>query len=232
MKYVLLIVFISALFVSPAAAQNRKTFTINPGQKITDAIPKEEIFIYPEFVAGTVYFKSETAGAARLNYNELTSEIQFIDPNGDTLSLSEEPAIKFIVIKKDTFYYDKDCLKLLETVGETKLAAKPFFEFVNRQRVGGFGEATSASVEAHDKLSVSGTGLKDIVPKEIITLAKDRQLYVGDRFGHFKVASKKNILSLYGKKEKEAQTFLKENDINFASENDVKKLIVYLNSLN
>ena len=62
MKYVLLIVFVSALFVSPATAQTRKTFTINPGQKITDAIPKEEIFIYPEFVAGTVYFKSETAG--------------------------------------------------------------------------------------------------------------------------------------------------------------------------
>ena len=231
MKNVLPLFLGFLLFGLHVIAQKPKRFTVNPGQKVLDIIPKDEVYAYPAFAQGTVYLQNETVGTARLNYNAIISEIQFIDQKGDTISLAEEPEIKFIAVNKDTFYFDKVYVRLIGSYGHVKLASRDVFEISNRQKIGGFGETSSASIETYNKLIVNNSNQVDLVAKEILTLSKFKVLYVGDKFNHFKLANKKNISDLYGKKQKQAQAYLKENTVDFTNKEDVEKLILLLNAL-
>jgi hypothetical protein len=229
MKYLFLI--IAFCFCNATSAQTRKIFKILPGEKAGHVIPKTEIFSYPEFKPGSVLFKSGNYADALLNYNALYGDMQFIDHKGDTLGINNENTIKMIVVEKDTFYYDKYYLKLIAVHDKLLLAERQFFSFVNRQKKGGFGELSSASIETYNTTSYAGFS-KDIVAHEIITMGKYRTLYIGDKYNHFLPVNKKNLQEIYAKREKEIAVYLKENNVNFFNEEDVQKLINYFKDEN
>ena len=212
----------------PAQGQNRKTFTIKPGERVLTAIPREEVYTFADFVPGKVYFKNDQYAPSRLNYNALIGEIQFIDPKGDTLSLANEETIKLVVLQTDTFYFDGGYLHHLGEVGPSKLARREEFEVVNKQKLGGFGEASSAGIETYNHLTYRSF-FKDLVAQEVLTMAKKSTLYIGDRFNHFKEVNPKTVKEAFPNKQKEIKAYLKENKVNFSSEEAVKKLLVTMN---
>jgi hypothetical protein len=210
-----------------ANAQVRKTFKIKPGEKIIYALPPEEVFEYPNFIQSEIYFKKDGSGLARLNYNALYGEIQFIDPKGDTLSLDDEATVRFIVILSDTFYFDKLFVKQVKSFGEVRLAKRTYFKLVNSQKLGGFGETTGGSVDTYDRISSQGT-FKDLVAKEILTLAKDSALFLADRYRHLTRVSKKGLQSFYEGKESQIAAYLKENKVNYNDEADITRLMQFM----
>ena len=73
------------------SAQTKKTFTVNPGEKIVEAIPISEIYTNAEFRFGTIALKNGTSAWVKVNYNSVFGEMQFINPQkGDTISIAEE----------------------------------------------------------------------------------------------------------------------------------------------
>src|SRR5688500_2017083 len=177
---------------SIVGAQKRKTYTINPGIKVTEVIPKDEIFLYPDFTPGTVYFKTGTSSPGLLNYNYLMAEIQFIDLKGDTLSLADEGTIGYIANTRDTFYYDNGYLKFIRDCGEFKLAQKQFFVLANIEKIGAMGTKTSSSsINTYTRLPGNYTS-NGLIAQEVLTLARNDQYYFGDKFNHFKKLNKKN----------------------------------------
>jgi len=48
-------------------------------------------------------------------------------------------------------------------------------------------------------------------------------------FNHFEQANKKNFLNFYPSKGKEIKNYLKENKVDFSNQDDVEKMIVFLN---
>jgi hypothetical protein len=227
MKAILVIILVCQSWVA-VNAQKVKSYKINPGKKITEAIPREDIYLYPVFTNGTVFKRNDQFSKAPLNYNSLLGEMQFIDHNGDTLSIADHEIIKSIVIRADTFYYYKVCLKLVEDFGNVKLAVRQFIDFANRQKMGGHGELSSASISTYSEMS-SQIGSKDISPYEILTLTKYQVFYISDKFNSFKVANKKNLYALFPKKEKILGRYLKERKVDFFNEQDLKYLIRALN---
>jgi hypothetical protein len=222
------VVFVTCLcLVSVQAYSQRKTFRINPGERFTDAIPQAEIYSYPNFVQGTVYLKGDRYSTARLNYNALFGDMQFIDEKGDTLGLDNERTIQFIAIQKDTFYYDQGYLKLVATYDGTKLASRKFFSFTNKQKIGGFGELSSASIDAYDRIS-SGSTFNELVAKELVTLSQNNLLYVGDKFNHFKPANKKNLVAFFAKNEPVIKQYFEDNNVDFYSAEELTKLILFM----
>jgi hypothetical protein len=178
---------------SIVGAQKRKTYTINPGVKATEVIPADELFLYPNFTAGTVYFKTGAYSSGLLNYNFLVAEIQFIDPKDDTLSLADEGTIGYIVITSDTFYYDNGYLKFIRHCGEFKLAQKQFFVLANVEKIGAMGTKTSSSsIGIYTRLpgNYKNNGL---IAQEVLTLVRNDLYYFGDKFNHFKKLNKKEI---------------------------------------
>jgi hypothetical protein len=114
-------------------AQTKKTFKIEPGQKIIDAIPAADLYSHPEFTLGTVQLKDASEVVVKLNYNKVFGEMQYIDPkNGDTLSLAEEKNIRFVAIEKDTFYFDEVWLQFVSGNSTLKIAKNKKLEMSNK----------------------------------------------------------------------------------------------------
>ena len=182
------------------------------------------MYSYADFVEGKVNLKGNKYSNAKLNYNALYGDMQFITPAGDTLGLADEQFIESIVIKSDTFYFDKGYMKLIGHYGDRKLANRQYFAFTNRQKIGGMGETSSASVDTYDAVS-SGSYLSDLVAKELLTISKYNVYYIGDQFNHFVPANKKSIKDLFAKKSDRLQQYLKENTVDYNSEADLRKLL-------
>src|SRR5262245_23963678 len=100
MRSFVLLTLVLALSFADTNAQKRAKYTINPGEKIIEKLPRNEVYTYPEFTSGKVYLKNNTVSLVRLNYNSLYAEMQFINPKGDTLSVSDEKLIRLIIIDK------------------------------------------------------------------------------------------------------------------------------------
>ncbi len=110
-------------------AQNKTSVTVKAGSKISDVFTAADIFYYPEFTKGRVYFKDGSTSSAKLNYSLLVDQIQFIDPKGDTLSLANQTTIQVISIDQDSFYYDKGYLRLVVGNKLVKLAEKKIWRW-------------------------------------------------------------------------------------------------------
>ncbi len=226
-----LLIILTMLAIVPIAfSQARKTYIVKAGEKIIEALPVEARFLYPQFTIGTVNFKNNNVGTNLLNYNRLLDEIQFIDNKGDTLSLSEEPTVASIYIAKDTFYFYQGYVRMIATIKNVKFGEKNVMVLSNRQKIGGLGELSSASIDTHVTLSTS-QGMRDLVQKEQLTFAPYNTFYIGDKFNRFKVLNKKNLMNMYDKQEHEILAFLNEQSINLLKAEDVRKLIDFLKTL-
>ena len=226
----LLFIIIGCILVADCAAQKRKLFKINPGEKVVDKIPSNEVYSYAEFLPGKVYLVNNTYSIAPMNYNALFGEMQFIDKKGDTLSLSDEKKIRLIVVEKDTFYYNDGYLELILDAENVQLARKTLISFANRQKLGGFGESSQGSIQTYGVLS-NQSYLKELVANEVITMAKDSIFYIKDRHGEFKQVNRKTLQEIYPSNEKDLKNYLKENKVNFSSEEDLKKLVLYFKTI-
>ena len=223
-----LLALIAILLTFQVTAQPKKTFTVNAGQKVIEAIPANELYSHPVFTLGTVQLKDASEAVVKLNYNKVFGEIQYIDPkNGDTLSLAEEKNIKFVAIVKDTFYFDEVWMEFVSGNNVLKLAKRRLLEMTNKEKLGAMEAPGFGAIETYTKFTGS-QHMKDLVAKEKLTFSEHVAYYFGDRFNRFTKASKKGLLKMYSKKEKQLDKWLDENKIDFLKEDDLKKLFIYL----
>ena len=213
-------------------AQSRKSFSVNPGKKIVEEIPITEIYKYAEFKLGEVSLKNGTAADVKLNYNSVFGEMQYIDPkNGDTLSLAEEKNIRFIAVERDTFYFDDGWLELIGGTPTVKIARKKLLEITNREKIGAMGIPGFAAIETYNKFTGS-QHMRDLVAMEKLVFTEHISYYFGDQFNHFARTNRKGLLKLYGDSNEKIDKWISENKIDLSNEDDLKKLSVYLQSLN
>jgi hypothetical protein len=212
------------------SAQGKKRFAINPGEKVVEKIPLTEMYKYPEFTLANVSFKDGLSLQAKLNYNSVYGEMQFIDPRGDTLSIADEKNVRWIAAKNDTFYFYEGWLELVANNNTIKLAKKKMFEISNKEKIGGMDIPAFGAIETNTK-STASQHTRDLIAKEKLTYTEYITYYFADRFNNFFPASKKSLLKIYGRDEKKIEQYLKDNKINFSSEEDLKQLCNFLNDL-
>ena len=230
MKYKFLFFILTAflLFQLTVTAQMGKSYKVQPGQKVTQAIPMEAIYEYPLFEVGTAQFKNGKAGMGKMNYNHLLREIEFINDKLDTIALDDAGSMHYVEMAKDTFYFDKVYLKQISNKNGVKLTVNKSLQLSNKQKLGGFGEVNGGSVEAKDQVSSYANMLKTLVAQEILTFTEFKSYYFGDRFNHFKQASRKNVLDMFGKLKPGLEKYLDDNHLNYYDEADINKLAAYL----
>ncbi len=212
------------------SAQQNRVFQINPGQKIIDVIPQSELYAYAQFTPGTILFRSGKYARVLLNYNVYNETIEFIDPKGDTLAVADENNIKMITTHVDTFYYSKAYVKKIAQYGEWLLAEKQLFSIANKEKIGAMGVTTSASVETPRIFYLYNQIAKDLTVQEVLTIKKSNILFIGNKFHYFLPVNKKNLMEIYGKRQKEISKYLKVNSVQFSDIKDVRRLMEHLNN--
>ena len=217
-------------FCCSAHAQD-SAIILKAGMSINESISITDLYEYPQFVYGKVFFKPGDSSSGRLNYNRLVGQMQFIDFKGDTLNIADPGTIKSIRINNDLFYYDEGYVKLIKDSNTIKLAAKQTLRVVNKEKTGAYNMPSSTSaIDSYGSYMSEGKMYK-LVPREDIVLKKQTQYYFGDKFNHFILANKKNLLRLYSKQNVSLNAYLKENNVDFTSQEDLEKLLQYLANL-
>ena len=212
-------------------AQNTTSVTVKAGSKISEVLTIADIFYYPQFTKGKVFFRDGNTAAAKLNYNLLVDEMQFIDPKGDTLSLADENTVQFICVDKDSFYYDRGYVRLVAGNKLAKLAEKQMWAVVETQKIGAYNTPTStSSINSHASYNMNGSTYNLVVNEEV-KLKKAAFYYFVDHYNRFVPAGKKNLLMLFPKEQRRIETYLRENKIDFNDKNDLEKIVQFLGLL-
>ena len=207
------------------------TLVVKAGSSINESIAITDLYQYPEFRSGKVFFKSGDSGVAKLNYNRLIEDMLFIDLKGDTLSIANPGTIRSIRINNDVFYYEDGYVKLIKDTNGIKLAVKQTLRVSGKEKIGAYGMANPASaIDSYGKL-MNQKGSYNLVPREDIMLAKKTQYYFGDRYSRFVWATRKNLLQQFSKHSRILNAYLKENNIDLNSREDLEKLLRFLSSL-
>jgi len=233
MKALPLLLFI-LIGYSDLSAQDSTIVTIKAGEKINDVLTAADIYYYPQFTSGKVFFKDATKTGAKMNYNRLFDQMLFIDQKGDTLAVADEKTIKFIAVDKDTFYYDEGYMRLIADNGIVKLAEKQIWVMADVRKIGSHNRpATSFAVTSISNLTDVTARAKshDLLINEDLLIRKETLYYFGDEYNHFARASKKKLMLLFPKIQRRLQNYLKENKVNFDKKDDLEKLALFLGQL-
>lgn len=213
-----------------ASAQD-STITIKAGTSFSESVSMTDLYEYPQFVYGKVFFRQGDSTVARLNYQRLSDAMQFIDFKGDTLDIAYAGTIKFFRINNDIFYYDNGYVKLIKDNSTVKLAEKKTLIVTGRNKIGAYDMASPTSAITNYGSLIDHRAIYKLVPREDIILKRKTEYYLGDKYNHFVLANKKNLLRLYSKHDRPITAYLKENDIDFNKREDLEKLIQYLANL-
>ena len=209
------------------------TIIIKAGTSFNESVPITDLYEYPQFVYGKVFFIPGDSSGGRLNYNRFLDQMQFIDFRGDTLNIAYPGTIKFIRISNDLFYYDNDYgyVKLIKDNNTIKLAAKQSLKVLGRNKIGAYDMASPGSaIDNYASFTIDNKNY-NLTPRVDITLTKKTQYYFGDKYNHFVLANKKNLLSLYSEQDGTVAAYLKENKVDFNKREDIEKLFQYLTNL-
>ena len=213
------------------SAAQEKVYQIKPGEKISDVLTNEDIYLYPSFQVGRVFFKSGESAVGRMNFSFLTGEILFIDGKGDTLALDNEATIKQLFLAKDTFYFHEGYLKQLVAQEQWKLAQKQELRIVKQEKAGAYDQSMPSAAVSYTSIRMGNQQMDDLIVRENTTLMRQTDYFIGDKYNKFVLLNKKNLMKLFGKHEKKLETYLNDHPANFKKEADVRQLFAFLQTL-
>lgn len=216
--------FLFVIINSYVDAQDSTRFIVKAGQTIQEVLKPEVLYRYPQFMPGKVYILNGTVAEAKLNYNRIIEEIQFIDLRGDTLSLADESTIRLITINQDSFYFDNGYLELIQDYAVVKMAIHERIRLADKQKIGAYGQTnTTVSIETTGGY-LDSYKRYNVVANENLILQREKHYYLSAKKGHYFLANKKNVLKEFGEHRKVLQEFLDKNDLNYRKEEDIRKI--------
>jgi hypothetical protein len=220
--------FLVVLVVTNIQAQDSTLIFLKAGQKLFEVVTPGKIYRYPAFVHGTIHFKDGSQTNARLNYNFLNGEVEFISLKGDTLAIAKEQMlnIRHVVIDTSLFYFDDGYLEEVVSAKNGKLLKKQMYKVTKRERIGGYEQPSSTSaIDTYSSFTNNGQFNYNLTVRENITLVKTTDYYFGDQYNTFLRANKKNLLRLFSKQQQKIEAYLRENTVDFKNSEDLKKLL-------
>ncbi|GAB3495950.1 hypothetical protein GCM10027341_14020 [Spirosoma knui] len=239
MKTKLLLISIGIMAHGTNWAQTSPVIRIKGGAEGVKAIPFADRYRYDQFREGKVVYQNGTAAAARLNYHILLGEMQFINPNGDTLALVDDPVVRLIGIngptaQQDLFVYDrlKGYIEVVADDNGYKLGMKQGIKTVKNEKRGGYDQSSGVSAITNYQFSVSSNAsIAKLDAKGDLLLIKDKTYFLIDPNGRSYPINRASLLKVFNKHRQQVAAYLDNEAINFREEADLKKMLHYCSGL-
>ena len=217
------------LIAGNAAVAQQQSITVKAGTRVIDYFPPEIRFRYDGFQTGRVIFMDGTYTAAKLNYNYLYGDMQFIQGR-DTLSIANADKIDFVAIQKDTFFYNNGYLELLSDVGPLRLVRKQYVRIVDVQKQEAYGMTSSNSATRSFSSMPYGGRYYSLVVQQDVLMRMQKEYYLGSKDG-FEVLRKKVVLEMFPTREGEIKRYLKDHPVDFDAEEEVIAFCSFLDEI-
>ncbi|MES1219730.1 MAG: hypothetical protein ABUT20_29790 [Bacteroidota bacterium] len=229
-KQFILLLTCAAIFCrGQLSAQTLTTITVKAGEDLTGVY--KQMYRFPQFTSGKVYFMNNDSAKGKLNYNMLMKKMQFIDKKGDTLFLSDNNPIRLVAIDTNIFYCNNgECVELLAGFAPAELAVSYRLKFADEQKIGAYGLPTSTQTIDNTK-ALTDNNYQLLLNKDLV-FTKETQYYFIDAGKNFIAANKKNLPKLFPKQKDIIENYLKQNQVDFKNEKDLKNLFIFLSGPN
>ena len=227
-------IFFLALVLTAAVTAHSQTserITVHAGESLAVAFQPTGFFRFPQFSEGIFQMKDGKRAKVLANYNMATGEILYIKSSGDTLAVGVPEEIDHVLIAGTTefIYNNKDYLEILTEAHDIKLAKKIKVK-IEKDKKGGYGE--SAPTSSQDQLQNFSWGTQLWQLGHDVIVNKTTSYYWVDKKNNPQPATKKNLLKQVSKdKQGKLETFMVQNNTNFNSEDDLRKLLTYAGTL-
>lgn len=192
-------------------------------------------YLFPAFVKGVVYFRNGTKQDALLNYHCRDGQMQFLNPQSDTLLFTGKYLINYVEIGERRFVLTEthSDMEVIGAAGRTQLAARTQPEVVgNSLSYSGqhfsASEGSAAHVQmisnngGHVQWENNASGHRWRVKTTYFLIDQNRVVHP---------ASRRAFLHVYGRNRRQLTRYLRENRIDFARAEDLQRLIEFCNSL-
>ena len=233
MKRRLLLALISTIVLFyNLKAQSKKPIIVKAGHTIKETLGPADVYEYPQFKEGFVYLKNGKTAHSVLNYNHFLDNLEYINTQGDTMSLTNAKDVQLVTIGTDSFFYESGFVKLLSRYGHINIAVKQTLPIISKEKMtDGYGSYSAINnVESYDSYS-DGLKVYGLIQMQNLTLANRVRYYIEKDDNSFALIIKKNIFKLFPQQKDKVEAYIKENAINFNKGEDVIKLAQYLGGL-
>ncbi|MDR2065359.1 MAG: hypothetical protein LBP85_06600 [Prevotellaceae bacterium] len=199
---------------------------------IANSLPRNAVYIFPDFTEGKVFFKNGTTTSAKLNYNTLTEEMQFVDDKENIMAISNPQDIDYVIINKKVFYYvsEKSFGELLANNDAAKLCVKRRTEYTETKSQGAYGQSNATS-------AITNINATYDFKRSQLSVLRDLTFKIIDEFllernGKFtKITGIRSFFKIFPQYKDEITKFVESNKINFKNEKDLIKLTNYCTQL-
>ncbi|MCL2727313.1 MAG: hypothetical protein FWD56_02915 [Bacteroidales bacterium] len=168
-----------------------------------------------------VLLKNETI-VAKMNYNALSGQMEFIDPAGEILVLKSNA---HAVVFPGHFFKQtsKGYLEVLADDLGIELLIHRRYRLGDVKKVGAYGTVSSTtSIDTYSSITTD-QGLTSLTLADEKTYTKIHTyfIYAG---GKYRVANKQAFNKVFGKQRQGLEEYLKKLPVNFSSEDDLLRL--------
>ena len=214
---------------SHLSAQKYEPVTVKAGTKVISYFPPSERYLYPDFTEGSVNFDNGKSIPNMLNYNILSGEMEFLKSK-DTLYIGDKKNITSIVVAQDTFFYYNGYMEMIHS-GKFKVYVKQTVELKDIQKEGAFGTVNRSSASESYGFVLSGNRSLDLTPTENIVLQRVSDYFFSLSGYDFTQFTRINVMKSLPTKKDKIKNYLKTNNVNFNSREDLLRFSVFLNGI-
>jgi hypothetical protein len=228
-KALIILIFLATTFILKAQVLKERKH-IQGGSQLWSNFTKE-MFTFPHFMEGVVYYKSGQQFKRLLNYNRVLKTIQFIDEKGDTLAIDNESDVKSIAVGNDEFIYLPYCLQAIAKNERLGLYKHEELRIADIRRKGVYDiPNSSGSYESINQVYTSMNSYQLDV-NELLLLSKTTTFFIVTAHDELLTANRKNVLAQFTDNKTRISDFIKSEKISFNNEADLTKLSDYIKSL-
>ncbi len=226
MKSFLLMTIFFSFQVSVVSAQNTETIRVKAGEDISKIISPNGIYRFPSFTTGTYLKHNNTNSSAKLNYNLLTGEMQYLNLNGDTMTIVNSAEINFINIQDAIFYYRNGYKEVIADHDSVKLAVESDIK-LEYEKVGLYGQSNGAQDVINVSSYNSGTNIFQLTLGQDAVVRKKTTYYLFNKNEAPVIATKKSFLKIFNKNKPAINKYIENYKINFNKQEDLKNLLTF-----
>ncbi|MBK7713046.1 MAG: hypothetical protein IPJ37_20480 [Bacteroidales bacterium] len=230
MKKKLFLICYMFIITASLSAQKYEPVIVKAGMRVIDCFPFNERYRYPEFITGRIFVKGGVYSEAKLNFNFLSSEMEYLRKE-DTLAIANKKDVRFIIVAQDTFYYDKGYYLEQINGGPFRVMLKQYIKVKETQKQDSYGTSSAGAATTSYGSLPSGGNFYKLTANTDMMLQRTLEYYLSDQSGGFVQYTKKNVIQLFPQKEDAIKAYLKSNKVKFDTRDDLIKLSEFLGSL-
>jgi hypothetical protein len=187
-------------------------------------------FLFPQFTDGVITLKDGTVCNLKINYNTLSDQMQFMNPNKEVLDIAEPEKIVKVVIANRNFIYIRNNFVELLTDGTVSLCLR-VHEKRYAEKIGAYGGTSPASSIQSLSTYRSDDGLSaNLSANEKVSFQTEFVFYVMYNGKMKMVLNQNDLLKCFPSNKALLKQELEKQHTKFQSIDSMKKIVEWINA--